>query len=78
MSFSLLMLSRRGGRTSKWICLEGTLKHNFEVCEAYLLTLRFRVSSCWRSGAVIISSISCSCASSAPVACIDAMMASTL
>lgn len=43
-----------------------------------LLTLRFKVSSCWRSGAVIISSISCNCASSAPVACTDAMMASTL
>lgn len=62
----------------RWTCLEGILKHRFEIYDAYLLTLRFRVSSCWRSGAVIISSISWSCASSAPVACIDAMMASTL
>lgn len=46
-------------------------------CLTHLLTFCLRLSSCCFSGPVIISSISCSCASSAPVACIDARMAST-
>lgn len=51
--------------------------HPQHLGHAHLLTLCLRVSSCCRSGAVIISSISCSWASSAPVAWTEARMAST-